>query len=1112
MQHDIIDNRHVKLVEVIQQILPGCSGAKFAVGYFFVSGLTAVTSALNVDNIQELRLLIGNVSNRETVEQIAEGYRRLEDVAHRIEGMNYPARTQIRTMIQDAATDVRETLQAMEQNDEDVELISTLIHLIATGKLNVRVYTKGRLHSKAYIFDYGSIYDSHGNAIPRPELGIAIVGSSNFSLSGVSHNTELNVVVNGNSNHAALTAWFDELWDEAEDFKATLMVELKSSWAQAAVSPYDLYLKTLYELVRDRLDTDDEAVTISTTEIMSALTEFQAQAVRRAIRMIRQYGGCFIADVVGLGKSYIGSAIIKYFERTEQSRPLIICPAPLVDSWERYNEVYKLNARVLSMGYLREDSETGITSLMSDVRYRDRDFVLIDESHNFRNANTQRYRVLEEFLAQGRRCVLLTATPRNKSVHDIYNQLKLFHQSDQTTLPIHPPNLREYFRLVENGERPLPSLLSNILIRRTRTHVLRWHGYDVETKEPVDPDNFASYRSGERRAYVLVQGKPQIFPKRNLKTIEYSIEDAYQGLYQQLRAFMGQEEYETSERHLTYARYGLWHYVRTNKRTVSPYVELQRAGANLRGLMRISMFKRFESSVYAFRETLRRQLSIHEAFLRAIDAGIVAAGQEAQSILYESDVYEESQLIDALQAVASTYRLEDFDAAALRRDIEYDCEILTDMLAIVDVITPDADSKLQTLITHLQQIPLNSGKCLIFTQYADTARYLYDNLRQHPSVEVIYSDRANKMSVVGRFAPIANPEHAPTNRRDEIDLLIATDVLSEGLNLQDCDKLVNYDLHWNPVRLIQRFGRIDRIGSTFGTIYGFNFLPETALDAHLGLREKLSARIRDIHATIGEDTAVLDPSEQLNEEAMYAIYAGDDISIYEEDESPQVVELDEAEEIIRQLQRDDPERFKRIVNLRHGIRTARQQNENSIFVFCRAGHYHQLYLLDDSGSVISREIPYILGRLKCEPDEATLHLPAGYNTRVVEVVRRFSREVESRKAETAQKPTLPRSQKYILSQLRIIYGLTADKEIHRRIELLEHTFSQKLPRVVVAQLEQFRRENPNDDALLMALFEIHERYNFHSPKAQENGTKIVVDTPIVICSEALRTLINDSAN
>jgi SNF2 family DNA or RNA helicase len=320
----------------------------------------------------------------------------------------------------------------MDQTDEAEALVSTLIRLIVEGRLHVRVYTKGRLHAKAYIFDYPA---------GRHERGIAIVGSSNFTLSGIAHNTELNIVVSGNANHDELTRWFEELWAEAEDFNEALMRELESSWALAQVTPHDIYLKTLYELVRDRLD-EGEGMPLWTAEIMGALTDFQTRAVERAIRMIRQYGGCFIADVVGMGKSYIGAAIVKHFERTEHARPLIICPAALVEDWERYNEAYQLNARVLSMGMLREEEELGTNILLDDVRYRDRDFVLVDESHNFRNTNTQRYRVLEAFLAQGRRCVFLTATPRNKTVWDIYYQLKLFHQSDRTELPVDPPDLK----------------------------------------------------------------------------------------------------------------------------------------------------------------------------------------------------------------------------------------------------------------------------------------------------------------------------------------------------------------------------------------------------------------------------------------------------------------------------------------------------------------------------------------------------------------------------------------------------------------------------------------------------------------------------------------------
>ena len=165
--------------------------------------------------------------------------------------------------------------------------------------------------------------------------------------------------------------------------------------------------------------------------------------------------------------------------------------------------------------------------------------MLIDESHNLRHPDTQRYKVVQTFLSTGRRCCFLTATPRNKSAWDVYHQIKLFHQDDRTDLPVDPPNLKEYFKLIDKAERKLPDLLANILVRRTRQHILRWYGFDAETHEPVDPNRFQDYLQGTRKAYVLVGGKHQFFPKRDLETIEYSIEDTYQGLYQELRGYLG---------------------------------------------------------------------------------------------------------------------------------------------------------------------------------------------------------------------------------------------------------------------------------------------------------------------------------------------------------------------------------------------------------------------------------------------------------------------------------------------------------------------------------------------------------------------------------------------
>jgi len=521
MPHDIIDNRNDRLVDQIRTMLGTTEAARFAVGYFFLSGFTPIADRLQY--VKELRLLIGNIPNRETLEQIAEGYKRLDLVKDAAEAQAYPNRTAVRHMAAEAASNVRASAEVMDQTDEDAETIHTLARMIEEKRLSVKVYTKGRLHAKAYIFTYGKTYNMFGDEQPKYEDGIGVIGSSNLTLSGITHNTELNVVVHGNANHWELVRWCDELWNESEDFDETLIQEFRQSWAMAPARPYDVYMKALHALVRDRIEGEDPADILWDDEIANKLASFQRVAVKQAIQMIKVNGGAFVSDVVGLGKSYIGAAIVKHFERTDHARPLILCPKPLVEMWERYNEVYQLNARVLSTGYLVENGGDGSNILLDDVKFRDRDFLLIDESHNFRYPDTQRYKVVDAFLSSGRRACLLTATPRNKSAWDVYYQIKLFHQDDKTDLPIDPPDLRQYFKLIEKKDRALKDVLSQILIRRTRQHILRWYGFDADTHQPVDPANFTDYAEGKRR--VL--------------TVEYSIEETYKGLYQKLRAYIG---------------------------------------------------------------------------------------------------------------------------------------------------------------------------------------------------------------------------------------------------------------------------------------------------------------------------------------------------------------------------------------------------------------------------------------------------------------------------------------------------------------------------------------------------------------------------------------------
>ena len=1094
MANDIIDNRNEKLVDNVNLILDSTDHARFAVGYFFLSGFTSIAKELQ--NLTGLRLLIGNTSTRETIEQIAEGYRELSAIENANEDITYSSRAARSTRANETAENLRGCLELMPQTDESEQLIRTLVDMIATRKLKVRVYTKGRLHAKAYIFNY----KQNG----RYETGISIVGSSNLTLAGLSSNTELNVVVHGDTNQEQLRNWFDKLWEESEDFDKSLMEEMQTSWALAPVRPSDIYMKTLYELVKERLERDEDRLS-PTAALMEQLADFQQVAVWQAIKIINKYGGAFISDVVGLGKSYIGSAIVKYFEQVENARPLIFCPPALIPMWERYNEVHHLNAQVVSSGILSSD-EASARNLLFE-HYENRDFVLVDESHNFRNPGAQRYQILQDFLTMGhKKSCFLTATPRNKSAWDIYHQFKLFHPDDDTNLPLEPAHLREYFRHIENGTRDLRVLLQHILIRRTRNHILRWYGYDAETHQPVDPAQFGDYLSHQRRAYVRIGDTQQFFPQRILKTVEYSIEDTYQGLYQQIREHLGTAKTTTASQ-LTYARYGLWHYVKKEKQGVSPYQDLQSAGKNLRGLIRVLLFKRFESSVYAFKRTISRFLNVHTKFLHALDNGIVAAGEEAQQILYdasnadETDIdSDERDILDQLRTISESYDIKDFNAKALRKDIQHDIAVLTQILEPVQKITTAEDAKLQTLKNLLNTSPLSDGKCLIFTRYIDTAQYLYENLKTDDT-EVIYSSNRDKQKIVARFAPNANPEHRQNSDENELNTLIATDVIAEGLNLQDCGMLINYDLHWNPVRLIQRFGRIDRIGSEFDKIYGFNFLPELGIERNLGLQETLRNRIQEIHDTIGEDAAILDNTEQLNEETMYAIYEQDNVQLnLFEDSQETGMSFIEAEEILRQIKRQDPEEYERIANLRDGIRTGIPADTKGIYIFCRLGSFQQPCLLDEKGRLLTTDPAEILQKLECAPELEGQPVPPEHNTRVSKQQKDFVTQNRNRILFSVRQ--LTPAQRYILKELRLLSNTSKDTGTIIR---LDQAFRLPLTEVIKRDINRLRRLKITGDELVNELATLYRRHNMadlekhqHQPdERSESYAKVICSASFI---------------
>lgn len=1093
-QHDIIDNSNVILVDQVKKALKVSRSAHFAVGYFFLSGFQAI--AEEVQGLDKLRLLIGNTTNKETVEHMVEGYNRLEAGRRqqRAERMNNAQREAI---IADTRNAAAQALELMIQSDDEQQSAKTLAQCIADGRVEVRVYTKGRLHAKAYIFDFEDNFHA----------GTGIIGSSNLSLSGLSHNTELNANLAGDANHSELLRWFDELWDESEDFSEDLMEVIGRSWvANDQVSPYDIYIRTLYTLVKERLVEGSDARLLWEAE-MPPLAAYQEVAVEQTRRMLKEHGGVFIADVVGLGKSFIGLALLKHWNIYEGAYGLVICPASLVPMWEAYIAQFRIWATVLSMGMLSQRGNERL--LLDDPKYSNAGIVLIDESHNFRSRDSQRYQNLELFTAD-RPTVLMTATPRNTSAWDIYHQLKLWHPDDRTTLldPPNPPNLAEYFRRVEprNDDPPtanIRNLLDKILIRRTRRHVLNVYGEE----------------DGKGRRYISIQGDPRYFPDRQLETVTYNIEQTYGAqVYAALRDLMGD---------LSYARYNLYPFVMPKFRNQGRYKNLLKASGSLRGLMRVMLFKRFESSVAAFRATIRRLSDIHELFLRSLTAGFIPAGEEAQTILYGADRDDQVDFADLEQALrlsSKDYDISHFDAQALYEAISNDLRILRQMEQLIEPITPELDDKLLVLIDMLSKernpnennksLPgsLSSGKVLIFTQFSDTAEYLYENLRgmiDDGNIRKVDSDTTDLLEVVSRFAPKANPSIRTVG--GDLRILVATDVLSEGLNLQDGEHIINYDLHWNPVRLIQRVGRVDRLGSEHERVYVFNFLPEAGVERQLGLQERLSHRVQEIHDMIGEDAYILSSAERLNEEAMYAIYSENNQVLEDEDVNSIPFSLLEAEEIVRQIQQDDPEYFRYIQQLPNGLRSSLGNAEFSgVFTLLEAQEksgdtrFRRMYLLDSEGHVQSNDLSDILRYIRCNPERDRSTVPVNFNHIISQVQYEFEHDVQTRQAElrhSSGRSGLGRA--YILEQLQIIYDKTNDTEVKQTVSLLSQIFSvSTLPRRCHNELNSLRGRKVTGVPLLEQLKRVARDYGLHTiqPLAGREDTMLVTK---IICSEAL---------
>ena len=704
---------------------------------------------------------------------------------------------------------------------------------------------------------------------------------------------------------------FDSIWndkDKVEDVTQTIIDYISTVYKEN--SPEFIYFVTLYNIFNNFLDDiseellPNEGVGFKETEIWKRMYDFQRDAVVGAINKLNKYNGCIIADSVGLGKTFTALGIIKYYELRNKN-VLVLCPKKLGDNWKTYRE--NVSNNILLKDRLRYDvlyhtdisRESGESNGIPLDRFNwgNYDLVVIDESHNFRNNEARkdkenRYQKLMRKVIKGNvqtKVLMLSATPVNNRFNDLKNQIALAYEGNSENIDTKLNTERGVNEIFKRAQTAF-NKWSKLPINQRETESLL-EMLDFDFFELLDSVTIARSRKHIQKHYNMNDiGK---FPRRN-KPISY-----YCDLTDR-KDVIGYNEIFNELSGLNMALYAPFNYILPSKRKLyeEKYDTVVKHGASslkqidreksLQTLMRVNLLKRLESSVDAFRLTLSKMLHKIENILDNIES-FEKVGKN--SIVSQGDIdninFDDDSFIEEEHSIGYTVKinLKDMDIRSWKEELKDDKKILKGLLSEMIKVNPDNDKKLCTLKEDIRkkiENPLNDDnrKIIIFTAFADTANYLYDNISSYvkdnfglETAKVIGSNQ-NKVTIkipndlntiLTCFSPKSKEKELTIpNVNGEIDILIATDCISEGQNLQDCDYLINYDIHWNPVRIIQRFGRIDRIGSKNNCIQLVNFWPNMTLDEYINLKDRVESRmmVMDMTAT-GEDNVLSNKSNDL---------------------------------------------------------------------------------------------------------------------------------------------------------------------------------------------------------------------------------------------------------
>lgn len=999
----VFDNIEQDLLPALQNSLGAAERADFCVGYFNLRGWRHVADHVGQftgEREQRCRLLIGM--------QVAasEELRQLLRTGGDPETLDNQTAVRERRRI---AEDFRRQLTFGVPSNQDEETLRKLSLQIREGKLAVKVFLRHTLHAKLYL--------AYRNDADNPIT--AYLGSSNLTLAGLSHQGELNVDVVDSDATTRLKAWFQSRWEDrwCLDISSELAEIIDESWAgEDLVPPYHVFLKMAYHLAQEaRTGLTEFRIP---KEFGDMLFDFQIAAVKIAAHHLHKRGGVLIGDVVGLGKSLMATALAKIFEDDFEMETLIICPANLVSMWEDYAHEYRLRATVMSVAMV-------ITELPE--RMRRHRIVLIDESHNLRNKEGKRWRAIREYIERNESlCILLSATPYNKSYLDLSAQLGLFLHED-LDLGIRPENLISELggehRFIARHQCPVRSisafeksehpddwreLMRLYMVRRTRGFIVR---------------NYA--QEDERGKYLeFSDGRRSYFPARVPRTVPLDIRD---GDTNEPYARFLDDTVIDSINSLVLPRYGLGNYIQpdatsTSGADVSDIIDgLSRAGTRLMGFCRTNLFKRLESAGPSFLSSLERHILRNFIVLHALetDQPIPLGAQGAEHL--DSRFSDEDTDNPFFEAQSSQDDLEDgaFSARvtgellqpvteesefraragqiyklfhdklpnrfkwlpsslfgqALAEDLMQDSRRLIEVLEHCGAWDPTHDTKLNELVRLIEETHPDD-KLLVFTQFADTARYLEKQLKirgiRRLGLAVGGSDDPTEMA--WRFSPVSNDKRNRVAPEDELRVLIATDVLSEGQNLQDCAIIVNYDLPWAIIRLIQRAGRVDRIGQQAERILCYSFLPAEGVEKLIRLRERVRQRLEENAEVVGADETFFNEPDE-DSRVILDLY-NERSGVLDDEEDEEVDLASYAWQIWKNATDADPSLIRKIESLPDAVYATKHRDParpGGVLVYSRTAQGNDaLAWVDEHGRPVTQSQLTILKAAACSSDTKPL--------------------------------------------------------------------------------------------------------------------------------------------